>query len=250
MYPDILYMKDRITAFSIHLSLSSVIALLAIILVFQLWYPSPLHDLIGVDTIFYTIVIIDIIIGPVLTFVVFNREKPHLKLDLTIIAFIQISALVYGIWTVALGRPAWIVFNVDRFDLVQAQEIDSRQREKSARAYKTAPLFGPRWVSAEAPKNIDDYNTLTFESVFAGIDLPQRTDLYQPISNAHEKISERAISLDNLAKYNSAQAVKDVLTRWPQANAYLPLYFKTRSAVVLLDTESDQIIGISGLSPW
>lgn len=152
MYPDILYMKDRITAFLIHLSLSSVIALLAIILVFQLWYPSPLHDLIGVDTIFYTIIIIDIIIGPVLTFIVFNRGKPHLKLDLTIIAFFQISALMYGVWTVALGRPAWIVFNVDRFDLVQAQEIDFRQREKSARAYKTAPWFGPRWVYAEAPK--------------------------------------------------------------------------------------------------
>ncbi len=243
-------MKDRIKAFCIHLSISFVIAVLAMVLVFQIWYPAPLHALIGVDHIFYTLISIDVIIGPVLTFIVFNREKPHLKLDLTIIALLQISALSYGVWAVAQGRPAWIVFNVDRFDLVQMQDIDTRQRDRSASEYQTAPWLGPRWVYAEAPKDIDEYNTLTFESIFAGVDMPQRTDLYQPIGNAHDKMVEHAIPLKKLTNFNPKHVVEEELRHWPQADAYLPLNFKTRSATVLLNTKTVQIIGISLLQPW
>jgi uncharacterized membrane protein len=243
-------MKDRVKAFLIHLSISSIIAILTMILVFQIWYPAPLHDLIGVDHIFYTLISIDIIIGPVLTFVVFNRKKPHLKWDLMVIALFQISALCYGVWTVSQGRPAWIVFSVDRFDLIQAQDIDNRQRNKSASEYKTAPWLGPKWVYAEAPKDIKEYNTLTFESIFAGVDLPQRPDLYKPIDSAHDKIVEHALPLKKLTDFNQKEIVEKDLQRWPQADAYLPLSSKTRAAVVLLKSESAQILGITMLQPW
>ncbi|MCU7886580.1 MAG: type IV pilin accessory protein, partial [Candidatus Thiodiazotropha sp. (ex Lucinoma annulata)] len=102
-------MKTKFVAFLIHLSLSVCIALLVMLLVFRLWYPAPLHDLVGVKHIFYLLVGIDVVIGPVLTFIVYKKGKPSLATDLSLIAFFQLAAFFYGIWTVAEGRPAWIV---------------------------------------------------------------------------------------------------------------------------------------------
>ncbi|MEL0584469.1 MAG: TfpX/TfpZ family type IV pilin accessory protein [Candidatus Thiodiazotropha sp. (ex. Lucinoma kazani)] len=243
-------MKAKSFAFFIHLSLSISVALLVMLLVFRLWYPAPLHDLVGVEHIFYLLVGIDVIIGPVLTFIVFKKGKPSLTTDLSLIAFFQLAALVYGIWTVAQGRPAWIVFNVDRFTLVQVIELDTRQRDKTAAEYRSPSWFGPSWVSAEAPSDIEARNTLTLESVFAGVDLPQRTDLYQPLENAHDDIRRRAMSLEKLTQYNTAEAVEQAKLRWPQANAYLPLDYKMRFATVLINTESAEVVGITPLIPW
>jgi len=32
-------------------------------------------------------------------------------MDLTVIALLQLSALAYGVWTVAEGRPVWLSLN-------------------------------------------------------------------------------------------------------------------------------------------
>ncbi|MEW8290360.1 MAG: TfpX/TfpZ family type IV pilin accessory protein [Candidatus Thiodiazotropha endolucinida] len=243
-------MKAKLFALFIHLSLSICIALLVMLLVFQLWYPAPLDDLVGVEHIFYLIVGIDVIIGPVLTFIVFNKGKPSLATDLTLIAFFQLAAFFYGIWTVAEGRPAWIVFNVDRFTLVQAMDLDTRHLDKTAIAYHSPSWLGPQWVYAEAPSDVKERNTLTFESVFAGVDLPQRPDLYQPIEKFHDNLRKRAEPLEDLTQFNSLEAVEQVKRLWPQANAYIPLAYKMRFATVLMDVESAQVVGITSLSPW
>ena len=252
--PDFLYanqkMKDRLIAFSIHLAISAVVALFVMLLVFKLWYPAPMHQLIGVEKIFFLIIGIDVIIGPVLTFIVFKRDKPSLKFDLSVIALLQISAFIYGIWTVSLGRPAWVVFNVDRFDLVQVLELDTKSRENTPPAYREAPWFGPKWVYAKAPDDVEERNTLTLESVFAGVDLPQRPDLYQPFSNAKDQIREHAIGLEELKRFNPATEVEQLKQRWPEADAYLPLMHRVSSATVLIERETTRIIGISPLQPW
>jgi len=52
-------------------------------------------------------------LGPLLTLAVFDPKKKELKRDLSIILLIQLSALFYGIYTVSVARPAYIVFAVD-----------------------------------------------------------------------------------------------------------------------------------------
>lgn len=243
-------MKTKFVAFLIHLSLSVCIALLVMLLVFRLWYPAPLHDLVGVKHIFYLLVGIDVVIGPVLTFIVYKKGKPSLATDLSLIAFFQLAAFFYGIWTVAEGRPAWIVFNVDRFSLVQVMDLDTRQQDKTAEEYQSPSWFGPQWVYAETPSNIEERNTLTLESVFAGVDLPQRPDLYQPLEMFHDNLRKRAKPLEDLTQFNSAEAVEQVKRLWPQANAYIPLDYKMHFATVLMNIESAQVVGITSLSPW
>ena len=89
--------KNRLQAFLTHLAISGLVATIAMMVVFFVWYPAPLHTAVGVTKIFLMLLAIDIIIGPVITFIIFKPNKPSLKFDLTVIALLQLTALGYGI---------------------------------------------------------------------------------------------------------------------------------------------------------
>lgn len=107
-------MKQRLIAFLVHLIISIVVAIAAVGLVFFVLYPAPLHTAVGVTGIFLLLLMVDVCLGPVLTFIVYKKGKKTLKMDLAVIAILQFSALVYGLYAVAEGRPAWLVFANDR----------------------------------------------------------------------------------------------------------------------------------------
>src|SRR5690606_18525235 len=112
-------MPSRFKSFSIHLLISAVAALLAAGLVFFIWYPAPLHMAAGVTNIFLLLLIVDVILGPTLTLLIYKPGKKSLVMDLTVIALLQLSALIYGLYTMADGRPAWLTFAKDRFEMVR-----------------------------------------------------------------------------------------------------------------------------------
>ena len=134
-------MSMRIKAFLIHGLVSISVALLVIGLVFFIWYPSPLAKAVGVTHIFLMMLVIDVILGPLLTLLVYKQGKKTLLFDLTVIVLLQISALGYGLWTISQGRPAWLVFNVDRFDNVRVNDIDNRNIKKAQQAYQNPSWF-------------------------------------------------------------------------------------------------------------
>ena len=134
-------MSMRIKAFLIHGLVSISVALLVIGLVFFIWYPSPLAKAVGVTHIFLMMLVIDVILGPLLTLLVYKQGKKTLLFDLTVIVLLQISALGYGLWTISQGRPAWLVFNVDRFDNVRVNEIDNRNIAKAQQQYQNPSWF-------------------------------------------------------------------------------------------------------------
>ena len=243
-------MKPRFRAFLIHLVGSISLGLLAVALVFLVWYPAPLHRAVGVTAIFLILMGVDVVIGPVLTLIVFNPGKKTLRFDLTVIVILQIIAFGYGISTVAEGRPAWLVFNVDRFDLTRAYEIDDRRLNEAQPEYRTAPWFGPRWVSARTPADAEQRNTLTFEAVFAGVDLPQRPDLYQPLAAEADALRQKAHPLDLLLRYNPPDSVKATLAKWPNADAWLPMMAPAKPVTVLLRKDSAEVMAIVDLKPW
>lgn len=129
-------MNTRLKAFLYHLLGSTIIAFFVIGLVFFVWYPSPLHSATGVTAIFLLLLIVDVVLGPLLTLLVFKPGKKSLAFDLSVIILLQLSALTYGLYTVAEGRPAWLVFSVDRFELVRVNEIDNRNLANALPEYQ------------------------------------------------------------------------------------------------------------------
>lgn len=68
---------------------------------------------------------VDVVCGPLLTTLVFNPKKSRreLTLDLSLIGLLQISALVYGLYSISLARPVALVFESDRLVAVSAAQI-------------------------------------------------------------------------------------------------------------------------------
>lgn len=243
-------MSARIKAFLIHMAFSAFIALLVLLLVFRLWYPTPLHTAQGVTHIFLLLLMIDGILGPLLTLLVFKIGKKTLAMDLTVIICLQLGALAYGLYTVAEGRPAWIVYNVDRFDVVTVVDIDPRQLGQAESQYRNAPWTGPRWVAATRPDDPEEHGEILFESLLGGSDMAQRPYLYKPLMEVADVMRERAQPLEKLKNTNDPIEVSRVLREWPKAAAWVPLMARSQPMVVLLDESRSAIVSIVDLNPW
>ncbi len=243
-------MPVRLKAFVIHLAISGLIALAVIGLVFFIWYPAPLHTAVGVTQIFLILLAVDVVLGPLLTLLVYKAGKKTLVMDLTVIALLQLSALAYGVWTVAEGRPAWLVFAVDRFELVRVLDIDERKLEQADLAYRQPSLLGPQWVTASNPADSDERNDLILESVFGGADLAQRPNLYQPLSAQKDAIAQGVLALSKLSEFNTAEHVNALLAQHPRADAWLPLRANNQDMVVLMHKASAEVVAIVDLRPW
>lgn len=242
-------MAIRLKAFLIHLCFSVVIALASIIVVFGLWYPNPLHVAVGVTGVFLLMLFVDVFLGPVLTFVVYRCGKKTLFFDLFVIAVMQFLALGYGLWTVAEGRPVWLVFNSDRFDLVRAVDIDSRKIGDAPSQYQHAPWGGPQWVVALPPTEVNEQQKLLLEAIAGGSDISQRPDLYHSIADYRSLLKMQLHETSELNRYNDKELVESVLREWPVADSWIPLMANV-PMVVLFSRESVEVVAVVELRPW
>lgn len=243
-------MSKRLKFFLFHLSISVLIALLVIVIVFFFWYSSPLAKAIGVTHIFLMLLAIDIIIGPVLGFIVYKQGKKSLKMDLGIIIIIQLAALFYGIYSIFEGRPAWLAYNVDRFELVRNNEIVDDSIADAMPQFKQSSILKPQYVAVELAKDIKQRNSDMFAEVLGGISLAQRPERYVPLAQAKTQIRQRAQELNELNKFNAVDDVKQIVNQYPQANAWVPLKANAIDMVVLMNKDKGEVVKIVDLRPW
>lgn len=243
-------MSKRVKFFLGHFCISLFIASIVVGMVFFIWYPSPLAKAVNVTHIFLMMLMIDVIIGPVLGLLVYKDGKKTLKFDLTVIILIQLSALCYGVYTIAQGRPVWIVYSVDRFELVKNNELVDTNIQQAQPQFQQASWFKPQYVATEFAKDIQQRNDEMFAEVFSGISIAQRPERYVELTQAKTSIKQRAQPLVLLNDFNDPKVVKMMLTQYPQATAFLPLKANAVDMVVLVNKESASIIKIVDLRPW
>lgn len=234
-------MRNKLTAFAIHLGISFVIALLAVGLVFFVWYPAPLHTALGVTKIFLLLLLIDVVLGPILTFIVYKKGKRTLVMDLAVIAVLQFAALFYGLWVVAEGRPAWLVFGGNHFELVRKVDIEPRDLTRQP------SWWGPEWVSIQEPLKLN--HSLFSSTIDSNQSLYRQPKNYRELSLDSNRIKNRALPLSLLERSNSTKAVNTLLNRWPKADSWLPLQGKEQNMVVLINKDTAAIVAIVDLRP-
>lgn len=242
-------MSKRLKFFLSHLSISFVIAMLVIAVVFFVWYPAPLAKAVGVTQIFLMMLAIDVIVGPLLGLLVYKEGKKSLKFDLTVIIVIQISALVYGIYNIEQGRPAWLAYNVDRFELVRKNEIIDQNINQAKSKFQQVSWFKPQYVAVNFAKYIQQRNNDMFAEVLGGISLAQRPERYVDFAQAKKHIQKRAQSLELLQQYNDKSVVEKTLVKYPKAIAFLPIKASAVDMTVLINHKGE-VVKIVDLRPW
>ena len=122
---------NRYQAFGIHFGISLMIFIGLVAMVLFVWYPGVLRE---VDSSWQQALImiagVDLVLGPLLTLIVFNPAKKSLKMDLSIIAVAQIAALVAGTYTVHQARPValYVSFPPQGFEILTANSLSDETR--------------------------------------------------------------------------------------------------------------------------
>lgn len=123
---------NRYQAFAVHLAISLIIFLTLLICITQYWYPGLLFDAGNGWQVIGILVGIDLILGPLLTLIIFNAKKKSLKLDLSIIGLVQVAALAYGTWVINLSHPIAIVYIDSSFHIIHASAPFANDIKKTA----------------------------------------------------------------------------------------------------------------------
>ena len=242
-------MSKRLKFFLSHLSISLLIALFVIGLIFFVWYPSPLAQAVGVIYIFLMLLAIDVVIGPILGILVYKQGKKTLKMDLIVIILLQLSALGYGIYSIEQGRPAWLVYNVDRFELVRNNEIVDQNINQAQPQFQQSSWLKPQFVATEFANNAQQRSDDMFAEVLGGISIAQRPERYIELNKAKKQMQQRKQKLELLQKYNNKIDVEKILAKYPKATAFLPMKASAVDMTVLINKQGE-VVKIVDLRPW
>jgi hypothetical protein len=238
-------LKYSLKAAAWHLFLSLLVAFFAGVLVFGVWYPYPYRELSGGRELFVLIISVDVVCGPLLTFVLFNPAKPRSELvrDLGIVAMIQMAALVYGLYTVSLARPVYVVHEVDRLRVVSRADIPEDQLKPELGGFHILPLFGPKLIGVREAKNATERAT-SLDLAFQGQDVAVRPDWWQKYDLSRDQVLSRAKPVANLRSKRPTQislidqAVVDSGVVESKL-LYIPLTsFKTSDWVAFIDAKT------------
>lgn len=103
--------KAKLKASAIHLGISAVVFIGILYLILVAWYPGVFFEAEGGWSGIKLMAAVDLVLGPSLTLIIFNhtKAKKEIVLDLSLIAIIQISALIWGGLQVYSERPVALV---------------------------------------------------------------------------------------------------------------------------------------------
>jgi hypothetical protein len=247
--------RDKLLAFGIHFVATALLAAVAAALIFLVWYPHPFELMVRGLELFELVVLCDLALGPLLSFVVFNRSKTRLALavDYTVIAIVQIASLVYGVYTVAASRPVYVAFSVDRYEVVAARDIAPGELAQATDPrYRALSLRGPRFVAVRRPESARDeslWGELAGNPPFA------RPKWYVDIPSALPAILARARPLDDLENRHhdtrpliAAEVARIGLPR--ERLRWVPVSTRRGFWTAILDSENGLPVGWLNYDPY
>jgi hypothetical protein len=234
---------SRWQAAGTHLLICLAIAVAVVTLMLSVWYPRPLFEAAGGNDLLFILVGVDVVLGPLLTLIVFKAGKRGMKFDLAAIGLVQLAALAYGCHVVALARPAFIVFVKDRFELATVVELDPA--ELAAARYpefRAPPWTGPLLVAADMPTDPGERKKM-IGAALAGLDLQHFPRYYVPYAQRTKDVLAKAETIARLRASEpvTAKAVDEYLaasgTREDEVRSLL---LRTRFAwvAVLVDAKT------------
>jgi hypothetical protein len=247
--------REKWKAVAIHFAATLLLAAAAAAVIFGLWFPDPFDKLVGGQELFFLVVGCDLALGPLISLVIYNSRKSRkdLLFDYSVVGAVQLAALVYGLWVVAGARPAYVIFAVDRLEVVAAGDIRPSELAAATKPdYRSLPWTGPRFVALSIPPAEHD-DALTQE--LAGNDSGLRPRFYAPYATALEQIRSHAGALAALQQRHPT-ARKLLADASAAANipadrlGWLPISCRDIYWTVLIDRETGKPVAYVALDPY
>lgn len=244
--------KTKLKASLIHLGLSILLVGLVTGSLLFFFFPQLFIAISDFKEIASIIISVDLILGPLLTFVVFQPKKKTLKFDLSVIAAIQLSALIYGAYALYQVHPVYITFNIDRFTLVSAKDAEPEKAKYDE--FKVSKLTTAKFAFAKMPDDPEKRSEVTLTAAVGGIDLDFRTEYYEPYEDHIDQVLAK--SLDRESVFAAADSDKKILKFLVKHEGaldnyvFLPLNSARKDAIIVLDKISARPVATINSDPW
>ena len=184
-----------------HLAISSALVGLLALGMLLWWYPPPFFMFDGGWQVLRLIVLVDVVLGPLFTLIVFDRAKPALRRDLAVIALVQSVAFVYGAWIMHAYRPAFIVYAEHAFYSVNWRDIERATPDSGRIGNLAARARGPTPVIAELPADRAERARLFARMTGGGPSITDYGDFYRPLdTTGFARIARESADIDALAR--------------------------------------------------
>lgn len=244
-------MNDKLKFSMIYLSIATAVLLIAITVVYRLWYPYPLLPAAGTQKLLLIILSVNIALAIGLAVMIFRKKEPDFNKDMIISMLMQLVFLMISIYGIYKIKPIWIAYNVDRFELILNTDLVSTKIDNANDKFKKPSYLSAQYVGVELSTDNEERNSNMFDEVLQGISIAQRPERYVTIQQVSTKITDRAQDLALLNEYNTKGDVQAVLSKYPQADSFVPLQAKAVNMTVLLNKNNDnQVVAIVNLRPW
>jgi hypothetical protein len=245
----------RWKAFGFHLAVSALIAAIVVGLVVVLWYPRPYFVAMGGEVLLRLLIGVDVVLGPLITLIVFDTKKPRLKYDLATIALLQLAALAYGSYIMFESRPVYNVFVGGYFQTVPASGIVEESLDRAASEFRPLPLHGPHVVGAKKPADPAEAFRITMGALNGGPDVVNLPHLYVSYAEVAAEAARAAKPLVTLAQ--KGRAPSDQVTDFVAVNGrtgrslgFVPVRARNRDFAAVVDRKTGEIVGYLPIDPW
>ena len=234
--------KCKFKAASVHLFISSIIfCILAYLIAFK-WYPFPYFTADGGWQGIRIVALIDIVLGPLLTLVIFNPRKTRheIRFDLGIIALAQISVLTWGVYTVYNERPAAVIHWSGEFYTMPSKSFKAQNisiEKLNQFSEETPPLIHAN-LPAD-PVKLQEILNIVNEKKLAPF---EQFQLYHSFKDNKDEIFLQQINIDEIISFNKdmKKELSDFLEKTKSKKddyIYMPLNARYHNVILIFSRE-------------
>ena len=240
--------KQKARVFFIHLSISALVIGLFVLHIVFIAYTPPLLEIEGGGRVTGILVAVGLILGPIMTAILYRQGKKGLRGDLIMVVVLQMSAFFYGAYTLYSQRPLYLVYLDADFWMVSSASVDlSRLKNPDL---KPSLFGGPKLVYVEYLTGEGAMES-AMKILEEGKGLQQYPEYYQSMGDNREKVLsalDKREYLKNSGPEWSALLDKKLASKGiSKEKVVLSRIMGTKGFVsIILDRNSLEMVGIIG----
>ena len=227
---------NKVKATFVHLLFSLLIFIVILYFILVEWYPEPFFTAQGGMQGIRLMALVHLVLGPLLTFIVFDhlKKKKDIVFDLSLIAIVQIVALIWGGFLVYSQRPIALVFWEDAFYTVVNDDYAIQGLENpdfSQFSAHVPPLIYVRSPTTQA--ELEEFRRLSRMN----IPIYAHVSSYESIKDNLDHIFSSNQDIQEIVAVNSnmKSALSDVIEDDIDAYKYIALKAKYQNMILVFD---------------
>lgn len=238
--------KSRYSAAGVHFLSSLFIFSLLLWIIIKIWYPQPFFSSSGGWQGLKIVALIDLVLGPLITLIIYNstKSKKELMTDVGTIIILQLAVLSFGIHTIYSERPVAITFWESEFYSIPASALN-KQGIGIEQLNQFSDQF-PALIYAKKPKTKDGLEEMVKIVEEKNTPPTQQFFLYESATHHISEILQHSININKIISANKDMAkklesiLKETKTK-QEDNYYLPLKSRYQNIILIFNSKLKQI---------